>query len=122
MRIDMPVKIKALAVALMIAVFISSVVFAYVMTTNDSISEDESKAFTYAVMFAAILIILNAVLLTIGLWALKRSKATSRKCVSCGAAIGSESTCSKCGTAAAEDNIYLDPRDKGNDDTIRPKV
>ena len=109
MRIELPAKIKMLSVAIIAAVFISSLIFAYIMLTSDHL--DSSRVYTYAAIFAAVFIILNVSLLIIGVWALRRTKAAA-KCAACGSALDG-GTCPKCTPA--------DAAAESKDNTIRPK-
>ena len=97
------------------AVFMSSVLFAYLMATGDP-TEEEST--TYAIVFAAILITLNVSLLVIGIWASRKLRKVS-KCASCGAVIKNETVCPKCHTVQVDEDSYLEPKDE--EKVIRPK-
>jgi len=120
---DHPPRTKILIVAIIASVFISSVIFAYIMFTDDSIADDESKALTYAAVFAAVLIILNVSLLIVALRASKRMKEASmtRKCASCGAVIDRAATeCPECRSVQVNEDTYLEPKRKDN--AVRPKA
>ncbi|MDR0334480.1 MAG: hypothetical protein LBH69_01150 [Methanomassiliicoccaceae archaeon] len=119
---DYPKRTRILIVAIITAVFVSSLVFAYIMLTDGSVAHDDSRAIMYAAVFAIILIVLNALLLTVALQASRKAKAaaTSKKCASCGAVIHrAETECPECGAVQVNSGTYLDP--KAEEEKIRPK-
>ena len=119
---DFPSNTKILIVSIITAVFVSSMVFAYIMFTDPSISGDESKALTYATVFAVLLIVLNVLLLVIALRASKKLKAAAatKKCASCGSVVGKDETeCPNCHKIQVNDDTYLEPKRK--ESTVRPK-
>gem|GEM_PF-1586087 len=120
---DIPARTKWTIVCIVTAVFVSSAVFAYIMLTDASVTEDESKTLMYAAVFAAILIILNAALLVIGLRASRKARErTSEKCTSCGAVIDADATeCPQCGALHIRDDMYLEPKPREDKRKIRPK-
>jgi cytochrome bd-type quinol oxidase subunit 2 len=110
-------RIKLMIVAIVTAVFVSSVVFAYIMITYDN----EAATNTAAVIFAALMISLNALLLFTVLRESKRARraAFMKKCASCGAVISRTATeCPGCRAVQVNDDTYLDPK---REDTAGPK-
>jgi predicted Zn-ribbon and HTH transcriptional regulator len=92
------------------------------MLTNPSIADDESKAVTYAAIFAVVFIALNAFLLIVALRASRRAKeiARTKKCASCGSIIDRDAAaCPECRSVQVDEDTYLEPKKK--DDTVRPK-
>jgi len=121
---DYPPNTKLLIVSIITAVFVSSVIFAYMMFTDPSVSDDESKALMYAAVFAMILIALNLLLLAVALRASKKLKEAlmTKKCASCGSVIGKEETeCPNCHKIQVTEDTYLDPKRKENTVTPKPK-
>ena len=111
-----------LIVAIITAVFVSSMIFAYLMLTDPTISEDGSKTAVYAAVFVAVLIVLNVSLLLVALAASKKMKAlaASKECASCGAAIRkADPECPVCHAVQVTGSTYLDP--KKEEATVRPK-
>jgi hypothetical protein len=107
--------------AIVTAVFLSSIVFAYIMFSG-SVSDDSEL--TYAAVFAVILISLNAVLLAVAVRESRRAKrlATTKRCASCGSEMDRMSTeCPGCRKVQVDDDTYLDPKVQDTDTKIRPK-
>jgi predicted Na+-dependent transporter len=109
-------------IGLIVAVFICSVAFGLIFVTG--LADDESKAFTYAAVFAAVFVILNAALLALGYSVYRNMKRqrSALKCVSCGSPVDKGSkACPVCNAMqpAPTDDVYLEPRPKDNE--IRPK-
>ena len=94
---DIPVRIKAAFIGLITAIFICSMMFVYVFVIDGSVSDDESKAFVYAAIFAAVFIALNAILLSLAYVMVRRAK-----------------------TYRAGERTYLDPKGT-KEKEIRPK-
>jgi len=119
---DYPSRTKYLIIAVITAVFVSSLVFAYVMMTSDYASKDGQRALTYAAVFALILVGLNVLLLVIALRASKKMKkeAMTVRCASCGSPISKDlPRCEKCGSVNVTDDTYLDP--KNDEPAVTPK-
>ncbi|MCL2607315.1 MAG: hypothetical protein FWD92_01990 [Methanomassiliicoccaceae archaeon] len=113
---------KILVVVIATTLFISSVIFAMIMVSDESIMADPSRAQFYAAVFIIIILALNVPLLVIALRVSKKLKARmSSECISCGSPMDpDERSCSVCRTIQpADDDVYLKPEDA--DDEIRPK-
>jgi len=111
-----------LIVAIITCVFLSSVIFAYLMLTDPSITEDASKEAAYAAVFVAALIVMNVLLLYVAFSASKKMKAlaVSKECASCGAAMHrAETECPECHAVQVSESTYLDP--KKEEERVRPK-
>ena len=120
---DFPHNTKILIVSIITAVFVSSVIFAYIMFTDPSVSDDGSKAIMYATVFAIVLIALNVLLLVVALRASKKLKAAAatKKCASCGTVIDRASAeCPECRSVQVNDDTYLEPKRK--EKVIKPKA
>ena len=112
-----PRRLKIIFMSLVAAIFICSVAFAFVFVIDGSMAEDESRAFTFALIFAVVFIALNAVMLLTGYMIFRKAREQSmKKCVSCGTLIGANAkACSKCSTIqpiSADDDMYLEPKER----------
>jgi hypothetical protein len=111
---EFPKNTKIMIIAVVTSVFVSSLAFAYIMVTNNYVTDDESIALKYAAIFAVILITLNALLLAIALRASRKMKkeALTKKCASCGLSIERDETkCPGCNAVQVSEDTYLDPRE-----------
>ncbi|MCL2786494.1 MAG: zinc ribbon domain-containing protein [Methanomassiliicoccaceae archaeon] len=113
---------RALFVSLVAAIFICSAAFGYVFVVDGSVSDDESKAFTFAAVFAAVFIALNVTLLIVGYMIYRKAKQqrTMIRCPSCGTFTDPAATaCPKCHTVRPDESTYLEPKE--NDDIVVKK-
>ncbi|MDR2866915.1 MAG: hypothetical protein LBV13_05920 [Methanomassiliicoccaceae archaeon] len=121
---DLPLRTRALIIALSVSVFMISLA-AFVLLTGDSASEDGSRTLMYAAAIIAAFIALNVILFTVGYLAVRKAKReqTLKKCVECGTVMDIEAkTCTGCGApqpTVMNDSTYLEPKDE--DQEIRPK-
>ncbi|MDR0791150.1 MAG: hypothetical protein LBE47_01255 [Methanomassiliicoccaceae archaeon] len=117
---------KVLFVSIVAAVFIVTAVFVSLIISDPSVIEDGDRMFMYVGVYAAVFAILNITLLMIA-WRETRStrSATAKKCVSCGTLMDQVAkVCPKCRAIQPlilNENIYLDPKGRPSDRTVRPK-
>ena len=113
-----PNKAKPIFVSLASSIFLCSVL--YFVVFSSGVSDDD--AFTYAAVFAVVIIILNAVILTAGYLMFRKIRCIS-KCASCGRSIAAgDKMCPKCGAMqplSLDSSVYLEPQKQ--EKTIRPK-
>ena len=112
-----PKRMKIIFVSLVAAIFVFSVMFAYVFVIDGSVAEDDSKAFAYAAAFAAVFIILNAAMLLLGYIIFRRAKEqTMKRCVSCDALIAQNAeACPECDAVQPlpmNEDTYLEPKER----------
>jgi len=118
-------EMRVIFVSLIVAIFACSMIFGYVFVIDGSISDDESKAYTFAAVFAAVFIILNLLLLVVGYMIFKKAKRQRmmRSCTSCGTPINAGvASCPECAAVQpvpADENTYLEPKVK--EDTVVKK-
>jgi uncharacterized membrane protein len=114
---DLPKNTKYTIVAVITVIFVSSLVFAYVMINSDY-AADESAAFTYAAVFATVFICLNVLLLVIAIRTSRKMKRESltKKCESCSSTMDRDETkCPQCNAIQVTDDTYLDPKTPNNE-------
>jgi len=115
---------KIIVVVTAAMLFISSVIFAMIMISDETITADPSRAQTYAAAFIIIILVLNIPLLFIALKVSKKLKEqTMNKCGSCGSPLGAEEySCPVCRAIqpSADESMYLKPEDTDKV-TIKPK-
>ncbi|MDR0791211.1 MAG: hypothetical protein LBE47_01590 [Methanomassiliicoccaceae archaeon] len=119
-------KAKLLFISITAAVFLSTAVFMSAMVTDPSVLDDGDRMLTYTMVFVAVFVSLNILLLVIGWRETKRARAlTEKKCTSCRASMAPDvRVCPKCRAMQPlilNENVYMDPKGKDPDRTIRPK-
>jgi len=112
-----PRRLKIIFMSLVAAIFICSAVFAFVFVIDGSVAEDESKAFTFALIFAVVFIALNAVMLITSYIIFRKAKEqTMKRCVSCDTLIEANArACPKCSTVqpmTIDEDMYLEPKER----------
>jgi len=116
---------KILIIAVAVALFLSTVVFALTMLNNEEVWEDLGTLFTYMAVFFAVFFTLNILLVVVTLRASRKAKVRTdaKRCTSCSSTIPADArSCPKCHTVqpmAVDENMYLRPRSTGKD--IKPK-
>ena len=118
------IRLRVVLAVLIASIFVCSVAFIYVFAIDGSM--DGSEAMNFAVMFAAVFIILNAVLLAFAYMVFRKAKAQGivRRCILCGSVIDANArTCGKCNAiqpASLDENTYLGPKER-SDEIIKKK-
>ncbi|MCL1904957.1 MAG: zinc ribbon domain-containing protein [Methanomassiliicoccaceae archaeon] len=117
--------VKLITVTAATVLFAATMVFIYLLMTDESILADRSKTFVYAAAYIAVFVILNVLLLVTVFRSSRKLKmlASKKRCASCDALMDIDASfCPKCSAIqpdAVTEDVYMEP--KGTDDKIKPK-